>query len=92
MDEKIVKLLEELKQECIAKKIPMFAMVADELEDGTHYESRIVTPLYVNKTISNDRISSMSAILSNEFRIEFSDEILPGQVDETFFDEMEEEF
>lgn len=94
--ERILELLDELKQECIARKVPMFATIALESEDednpGTQYETNIVTPMYLNKKLSDDKITPMSAFMSSKFKMEFIHETTQQDIDNKFFEEMENEF
>lgn len=81
MNDKIRKLMQELKDECMLAKCPMYVTVADEQEDGTHYESEIITPLYIGKPLKDDRISPLNALESQKFRLEFIDEPKPEDIE-----------
>lgn len=78
----------ELKDECILNKIPMYAVVGEETGQGTQYASVIATPAFLNTQLSDDRISPLNPLLSKRFRIEYMDEVEPGdvqaQIDELF--------
>lgn len=81
MTERITELMTELKNECLLQKIPMFAVVADQTENGTEYKDEIVTPAFLNMQLDDDKISPLNALLSKKFRLEFIDEAEPGDAE-----------
>lgn len=81
MTQKIKDLMLQLKDECIMEKIPMFVVVGEETEEGTQYDSEIVTPAFLNAQLSDDRISPLNALLSQKFRLEFIGEVKPEEIE-----------
>lgn len=81
MSDKIISLIKELKDECLLEKCPMYVTVADEEDDGTHYETEALTPLYVGKHLTEDRISPLNALGSKKFRLEFIDEVPQEEIE-----------
>lgn len=86
MNDKIRELMDELRNECMLAKVPMFVVVGNEVNGKSEYESRIITPLYIGKTLSDDRISPLDTLLSKKFRLEFSDEPRPEDIEASIAD------
>ena len=75
MDKEVRTQLEEKKKEllifCLANKIPMFAVFADETDNGTEYNNITITPHEIGVSLSEDKITKYSASLNKHFEIRF---------------------
>jgi hypothetical protein len=68
----VIKKLEELKELCLVRGLPMFATVGIEGDGETSYFSEVLTPLAIGKTLTNDKISRFNAALSDNFYIKIA--------------------
>lgn len=56
---------------CLANKIPMFAIFANETEKETKYENLVITPHDVGIKLTDDKITKYSASLNKNFELRF---------------------
>lgn len=79
MEKKIKDTLKEKQKElfilCLANKIPLFSVFADETNMGTKYESAVVTPFEIGKELKNDKITKFSVALNDNFELRLKSHI-----------------
>lgn len=91
MSNRINQLIEELKEQCIAERRPLAVFVADETDEGTEYESCILTPMHLQRPLKNDKITPLVSLLNKKFRIEFADEQTPEDIEGAIFEQLRDE-
>lgn len=91
MSKRISQLIEELKEQCIAERCPLAVFVAEETEEGTKYDSCILTPMHLSRPLKDDRITPLVSLLNKNFRIEFADEQTPEDIEGAIFDQLRDE-
>ena len=91
MSNRINQLIDELKEQCIAERCPLAVFVADEKGEGTEYESCILTPMHLHRSLKNDKITPLVTLLNKKFRIEFADEQTPEDIEGAIFEQLRDE-
>ncbi len=76
---------------CLENKIPVFAVFADETDNGTDYTDVVLTPREIGITLTEDRITKYSASLNKHFELRFKthakvEDELEGVIDDLITD------
>lgn len=91
MSNDVKSLMSQLREICFAERLPLAIFVADEKDKKTEYESCILTPMHLQRPLSNDKITPLVTLLNDNFRIEFSNEQKPEDIEGAIFEQLRDE-